>query len=157
MTTDNFFYLQNRLIQTSQTGGQRYSDTSPFSIPRTYTLAYLPVASPSPTPKKPFYNCRSLDSGRASNSNSNSNSTTDSFHSIHPIREHPYPVRGNSLGPPPPVSHIGRMSSVGSSFRQSYHSSSSSLGSVERGEDIICALDIHEMIADGVPVIILLI
>ncbi len=34
MTTDNFcFYFQNRLIQTSQTGGQRYSDTSPFSIP----------------------------------------------------------------------------------------------------------------------------
>jgi hypothetical protein len=34
MTTDNFcFYLQNRLIQTSQTGGQQYSDTSPFSIP----------------------------------------------------------------------------------------------------------------------------
>jgi hypothetical protein len=36
MTTDNFcFYLQNRLIQTSQTGGQRYGDTSPFSIPWT--------------------------------------------------------------------------------------------------------------------------
>ncbi len=34
MTTDNFcFYLQNRLIQTSQTRGQQYSDTSPFSIP----------------------------------------------------------------------------------------------------------------------------
>jgi hypothetical protein len=34
MTTDNFcFYLQSSLIQTSQTGGQRYSDTSPFSIP----------------------------------------------------------------------------------------------------------------------------
>ncbi len=34
MTTDNFcFYLQNQLIQTSQTGGQQYSDTSPFSIP----------------------------------------------------------------------------------------------------------------------------
>jgi len=34
MTTDNFcIYLQNRLIQTSQTGGQLYSDTSPFSIP----------------------------------------------------------------------------------------------------------------------------
>ncbi len=34
MTTDDFcFYLQNRLIQTSQTGGQWYSDTSPFSIP----------------------------------------------------------------------------------------------------------------------------
>jgi hypothetical protein len=33
-STDNFcFYLQNRLIQTSQTGGQRYSNTSPFSIP----------------------------------------------------------------------------------------------------------------------------
>jgi hypothetical protein len=28
-----FFYFQNRLIQTSQTGGQQYSDTSPFSIP----------------------------------------------------------------------------------------------------------------------------
>jgi hypothetical protein len=25
--------LQNRLIQTSQTGGQKYSDTSPFGIP----------------------------------------------------------------------------------------------------------------------------
>ncbi len=35
MTTDNFcFNLQNRLIQTSQTGGQWYSDTSHFSIPR---------------------------------------------------------------------------------------------------------------------------
>ncbi len=33
MTTDNFIYLQNRPIQTSQTGGQRYSDTYPFSIP----------------------------------------------------------------------------------------------------------------------------
>jgi hypothetical protein len=34
MTANNFcFYLQNRLIQTSQTGGQWYSDTSPFSIP----------------------------------------------------------------------------------------------------------------------------
>jgi hypothetical protein len=33
MTTDHFcFYLQNRLIQTSQTGGQWYSDTPPFSI-----------------------------------------------------------------------------------------------------------------------------
>jgi hypothetical protein len=27
--------LQNRLIQTSQTGGQLYSDTSSFSIPWT--------------------------------------------------------------------------------------------------------------------------
>ena len=43
-------------------------------------------------------------------------------------------------------------SSVGSSFRQSYHSSTSSLGSMERGhEDSICALDIHEMLANGVP------
>ncbi len=34
MTTDNFcFYLQNRLIQISQTEGQWYKDTSPFSIP----------------------------------------------------------------------------------------------------------------------------
>jgi hypothetical protein len=33
MTTDNFcFHLQNRLIQTSQTGGQRYSDTPPLII-----------------------------------------------------------------------------------------------------------------------------
>ncbi len=35
MTTDNFcFYLQNRLILTSQAGGQLYNDTSHFSIPR---------------------------------------------------------------------------------------------------------------------------
>jgi hypothetical protein len=34
MTTDNFsFYLQNRLIQKGQTGGQQYNDTFPFSIP----------------------------------------------------------------------------------------------------------------------------
>jgi len=34
MTTDNFlFYLQNRLIQTGQTGGQLYGDTSIFSNP----------------------------------------------------------------------------------------------------------------------------
>ncbi len=26
------YFLQNRLIQTSQTGGQWYNDTSPFSI-----------------------------------------------------------------------------------------------------------------------------
>ncbi len=33
-TTDNFcFYSQNRLIQTSETGDQQYSDASPFSIP----------------------------------------------------------------------------------------------------------------------------
>ncbi len=47
MTTDGFcFYLQNRLIQTSQTGGQRCSDTSPFSTPwfrrsRTYKIYYI--------------------------------------------------------------------------------------------------------------------
>jgi len=33
MTTESFyFYLQNRLIQASQTGDQWYSDTSPFNI-----------------------------------------------------------------------------------------------------------------------------
>jgi hypothetical protein len=32
--TDNFsFHSQNRLIQSHQTGGQQYSDTSPFGIP----------------------------------------------------------------------------------------------------------------------------
>jgi hypothetical protein len=37
MTTENFcFYLQNRLIQTSQIGGQQYNDNSPFSIPSIY-------------------------------------------------------------------------------------------------------------------------
>ncbi len=36
MTADNFcFYIQNKLIQTSQAGGQWYSDYSPFSIPCT--------------------------------------------------------------------------------------------------------------------------
>ncbi len=42
MTTDNFhFYLQNRLIQTGQTGGQLYSDTSPFSVPCINITSYL--------------------------------------------------------------------------------------------------------------------
>jgi hypothetical protein len=45
MTSDNFcFYLQNRLIQTSQTGGQQYSDTSPFSIPCSQILN-MPLAN----------------------------------------------------------------------------------------------------------------
>jgi hypothetical protein len=47
MTTDNFrFYLQNRLIETGQTGGQLYSDTSPFSVPcagyRYQTPSFVP-------------------------------------------------------------------------------------------------------------------
>jgi hypothetical protein len=42
MITDNFcFYLQNRLIQTSQTGGQQYSDTSPLVFPgHSYVLPF---------------------------------------------------------------------------------------------------------------------
>ncbi len=47
MTTDNFcFYFQNRLIQTSRTGGQQYSDTSPFSIPclHAYVIPYIATA-----------------------------------------------------------------------------------------------------------------
>jgi hypothetical protein len=51
MTADNFcFYLQNRLIQTSQTGGQWYSDTPPFSIPctdiKSIHQVLLPFSSP---------------------------------------------------------------------------------------------------------------
>ena len=41
MTNDIF--LQNRLIQTSQTGDQQYSDTSPFSIP--WLEFYMTVGS----------------------------------------------------------------------------------------------------------------
>jgi hypothetical protein len=42
MTMDNFhFYLQNRLIQTGQTGGQLYSDTSPLVFPE---LVYLSIS-----------------------------------------------------------------------------------------------------------------
>ncbi len=44
MTTDNFcFYLQNRLIQTSQTEGQWYCDTSPFGIPCLIRYNFLAV------------------------------------------------------------------------------------------------------------------
>jgi len=47
MTTENFlFYLQNRLIQTSQTGGQWYSDTSPFSIPCSHVDSHHLVVVP---------------------------------------------------------------------------------------------------------------
>ena len=99
----------------------------------------------------------SLDSGRASNSNSNSTASDQStasainstFHTIHehrPMINIPAPPQQHQQQPHP------RLSSVGSSFRQSYHSSTSSLGSMERGhEDSICALDIHEMLANGVP------
>ncbi len=43
MTIDKFcFYLKNRLIQTSQTGGQLYSDTSPCSVTH-----QMPIPVPS--------------------------------------------------------------------------------------------------------------
>jgi hypothetical protein len=42
MTTDNFcFYLQNSLIQTSQTGGQQYSDISPLVFPEEGLTMYV--------------------------------------------------------------------------------------------------------------------
>ncbi len=42
MTTDNFrFYLQNRLIQTGQIGGQLYNDTSPVSVPWAIAIAMI--------------------------------------------------------------------------------------------------------------------
>ncbi len=45
MTTDNFcFYLQNRLIQTSQTG-QSYSDTSPLVFPEEILETFSGVVS----------------------------------------------------------------------------------------------------------------
>jgi hypothetical protein len=56
MTTDNFcFYLQNRLIQTSQTGGQGYSDTSPFSVPWLGRFALFQFAC-APVTKTKLYN-----------------------------------------------------------------------------------------------------
>ncbi len=47
MTTDIFcFYLQNRLIQTSQTGGQWYNDTPLMKVTTvTGTQAYYGVNS----------------------------------------------------------------------------------------------------------------
>jgi hypothetical protein len=57
MTTDNFcFYLQNRHIQTSQTGGQRYNDISPFSIPWYLVTSLNSFIVPTPGDKKPFLN-----------------------------------------------------------------------------------------------------
>ncbi len=58
MTIDNFcFYLQNRLIQTSQTGGQWYNDTSPLSIPCSNSMTDLcsqpRPAQPSPAQPSP--------------------------------------------------------------------------------------------------------
>ncbi len=48
MTTDNFgIYLQNRLIQTSRTGGQQHSDTSPFSIPCLLSAFIVPAFHPA--------------------------------------------------------------------------------------------------------------
>jgi hypothetical protein len=55
MTTDNFcFYLQNRRIETSQTGGQQYSDNSPFSIPWTETNIQAYFCTPMITSVKSF-------------------------------------------------------------------------------------------------------
>jgi len=46
MTTEFLcFYLQNRLIKTSQTGGKQYSDTSPFSIPCSKLVGFVAVSN----------------------------------------------------------------------------------------------------------------
>jgi hypothetical protein len=46
MIADNFsFYLQNRLIQTGQTGGQLYNDISLFSVPWMNAPDYLSEVS----------------------------------------------------------------------------------------------------------------
>jgi len=127
-----------------------------------------------------FGGCRnsttSLDSGRASNTNSattNSNDGTvnsyqlSTFHTIQPIQEHKAmvnvhpPQAPSSLMPNRLYSQIiahstdseagKKYQNHASSFRQSYHSSTSSLGSADRaGQDTICALNIPEMVANGV-------
>ncbi len=57
--TNFCFYLQNRLIQTSQTGGQQYSDTSPLVFPglevkEWITVKYSTLVSPIQTRFKMF-------------------------------------------------------------------------------------------------------
>ena len=127
-----------------------------------------------------FGGCRnsttSLDSGRASNTNSattNSNDGTvnnfqySTFHTIQPIQEHRAMVNVHPTHPSSSTlmpnrlysqsstdsGHGNKYQNHASSFRQSYHSSTSSLGSADRaGEDAICALNIPEMVANGVPV-----
>ena len=129
-----------------------------------------------------FGGCRnsttSLDSGRASNTNStttNSNEGTgnnpqlSTFHTIQPIHEHramvsvhpqhvpstllPNRFHSQSVGHSNDAAHGQNYQNHASSFRQSYHSSTSSLGSADRaGEDTICALNIPEMVANGVTV-----
>jgi hypothetical protein len=55
MTTDNFcVYLQNRLIQTSQTGDQWYSGIFPLSIPCMYERSSLIALASSDEEKKVF-------------------------------------------------------------------------------------------------------
>ncbi len=63
MATDNFcFYLQNRLIQTSQTGGQWYSDTSPFSIPW-FKGSNLPALANNPSGDRMFPDLNPVTAG----------------------------------------------------------------------------------------------
>jgi hypothetical protein len=66
MTTANFcFYLQDRLIQTSQTGGQWYSDTSPFSIPWLKTPCFsFPLMDAVKMPKQAVIQFRKCHSFR---------------------------------------------------------------------------------------------
>ena len=120
----------------------------------------------------------SLDSGRASNTNSTTtnctegtvnNSQLSTFHTIQPIHEHramvsvhppqvpsnlmPNRFHSQSIAHPTNAAHGHNYQNHASSFRQRYHSSTSSLGSADRaGDDTICALNIPEMVANGVAV-----
>jgi hypothetical protein len=65
MATDNFcFYLQSRLIQTSETGGQRYSDPPPLVFPG-QTLAYFEGAA-SESRKQRIFSFEDLESDEES-------------------------------------------------------------------------------------------
>jgi len=48
------FYLQSRLIQTGQTGGQQYSDTTPFSVPWLSSIHTCDVAGENRKSQEPF-------------------------------------------------------------------------------------------------------
>eukprot|EP00095_Tigriopus_kingsejongensis_P011698 maker-scaffold452_size166894-snap-gene-0.35 protein:Tk11698 transcript:maker-scaffold452_size166894-snap-gene-0.35-mRNA-1 annotation:"caskin-1 isoform x2" len=78
----------------------------------------------------------------------NSTTSIDSGRESNTLTMSTFAQSSKSMGP---SSSAGIRPHVGLSFRSGCHSSSSSLGSTDRGEDAICTLNIQELIANGVP------
>lgn len=114
----------------------QHTSCSPFGFqsPGRDSIGHDSTASYVTTGSSVSSGCRnsttSIDSGRESNSIM-STFSSQGGHRMHPHQRH---------------------AAISSGSKPGCHSSSSSLGSIDRGEDAICTLNVHELVENGMQV-----